>query len=407
VDVIVVGAGVAGLVAAGDLAAAGIDVLVVDAADGVGGRVRSDRVDGFILDRGFQILLTGYPQVRRRIDIAALDLATFAPGARVAVGGHLARVADPLRRPDALASSVRSRVATAADVARLAALLVDVLRTKPQVLTRRPDTSTRARLEAAGFSQRMISLFWQPLFSGIGLDPDLTVTSRRFDLVLRTLARGSTGLPAAGMQAVSDQLAERVPALRLNSPVTAVTATSVTLGGGEQLTARQVIVATDGPTAARLTGLPDPGSSPVACVWAALPPGTPADDYLLLDGSGLGPAVNIAPVSAVQPTYSPDGRLLVAAAVPGPAALMPGMTEQVLGQIARRFNLTSGDVAVVRTDRIAHGQPVQRAGHPVSSPVTVGDLLVCGDHRATASLQGAMASGQRAADTALDRLSGR
>ena len=187
-DVAIVGAGLAGLVCAQDLARAGVECTVLEASDGVGGRVRTDTIDGFLLDRGFQILLTAYPQVRKRIDVDALGLGHFEPGAVVRTATGMHRVSDPVRRPKELPRTLLSPVGSLADKLRAARLVLDVRTHSVRELLRRPDTSTARRLAAAGLSAAFITAFWQPLFAGIQLDPDLEVSSRRFDTILRMLA---------------------------------------------------------------------------------------------------------------------------------------------------------------------------------------------------------------------------
>ena len=411
-DVVVVGGGVAGLVCAGDLAAAGVDCLLLEASDGLGGRVRTDQVDGFLLDRGFQILLTAYPQVTQRLDLDALALGSFEPGAAIWRDGAFHRVADPLRRPRLLWSTATAPIGTVADKVRLARLVVDVRRTTVPSLLRRPDLTTAARLAEAGFSPLMIEAFWRPLFSGIQLDPDLDVSRRRFDTILRMLATGGTGLPRDGIGAIPLQLAKRLPveAVRLNTRVTSVQAQSVTLNGGERITCRGVVVATDGPTASTLLGasVADPGSRPVACCWFATRDAPPvAGRFLLLDGERSGPAKNVAVMSNVARSYAPPGMSSIAAAVPGPSALVPDMASQVRDQLARWFDGMTSDWELLRVDVIPHGQPLQGPPLHARQRISLGDgVFVCGDHRDTASLQGAMFSGERTAASVLRDLGG-
>ena len=224
VDVVIVGAGLAGLCCAQDLTRAGIECRILESSDGVGGRVRTDQVDGFRLDRGFQILLTAYPEVRHRLDLAALQLATFEPGAVIRVDGGFHRVADPLRRPLLVAATLRAPVGSLADKVRLARLVLDVRTRRVGDLLRRPETTTAVRLSRAGFSDRMVETFWRPLFSGIQLDPDLDVSSRRFDVILRMLATGATAVPRRGMGAVPVQVAGTLPegCVHLGTRVTGV-----------------------------------------------------------------------------------------------------------------------------------------------------------------------------------------
>lgn len=412
VDVVIVGAGLAGLVCAQDLVRAGVPCQVLEASDGVGGRVRTDSVDGFLLDRGFQVVLTGYPQLQQRFDLKALDICAFEPGAVVRVGSGFHRVGDPLRRPLQIASTLAAPIGSFADKARLARMIVDVRRHKVRKLLRRPDMTTAERLANAGFSTRMIESFWQPLFAGIQLDPQLEVSSRRFDVILRMLAVGATGVPRLGMGALPAQLAATLPAdtLRLGAPVARVDELGAVLDDGERVSARVVVVATDGPTARRLLGVrvPDPGSRATACCWFAASGAPLSGRTLILDGEMSGPAKNVAVMSEVSPSYAPSGRALIAAAVPGPEALDPTITSRVRDQLARWFGSTTSDWEHLRTDVVPHGQPAQSPPFGPKKPVALGGgLFVCGDHRDTASTQGAMYSGERTAVAVLRHLAGR
>ncbi len=414
-DVVIVGGGAAGLVCARDLNRAGVEVTLVEASDGLGGRVRSDRVDGFTLDRGFQILLTAYPQVRQRLDVAALELGRFAPGALVRTDAGMVRLSDPLRRPQDLVASVRAPVGAVADRLRVAALVAEVCARPARSLLRRPDTSTAQRLRRFGFSAGFIDSFWRPFFAGIQLDPELEVSSKRFDIILRMLALGATGLPREGIGAVTAQLARDLTGptgpveVRLGAPVASVGPGEVELASGERLNARAVVVATDGPRAHGLLGarVPDPGSRPVAACWFSLPAPPVHAPFLLLDGVSGGPALNAVVISQVQPAYAPPGRALVVAAVPGPRALVPGLADEVAAQLSSWLDVAPGELELVRTDVIPHGQPSQSPPLNVRRRVDLGDgLFVCGDHRDTASLQGAMFSGERTARAVLGHLGG-
>jgi phytoene dehydrogenase-like protein len=410
-DVVIVGAGLAGLACAQDLTSAGVECQLLEASDGVGGRVRTDRVDGFLLDRGFQILLTAYPQVQQRLDVDALHLSLFEPGASVRVRGGFHHVSDPLRRPLQILHTIRAPIGTLADKARLRRLIFDVRTNSVRELLRRPDMTTLERLVSAGFSGRMIESFWRPLFAGIQLDPRLEVSSRRFDTILRMLAVGATGVPRSGIGAIPAQLASTLPeqTLRLGARVMQVNGADVVLADGERIDARAVVVATEGPAAHRLLGerVPDPGSRAAACCWFSTPRPPIAGPVLVLDGDASGPVKNLAVMSEVSPSYAPTGRSLVAAAVPGPDALDPNITQQAREQLAHWFGSTTSDWEHLRTDVIAHGQPGQRPPLHPRQRVALGDgVFVCGDHRDTASIQGAMFSGERTATAVLGHLHG-
>ncbi len=400
-DVVVVGAGLAGLACAVDLAEAGREVLVLEAGDGVGGRVRTDRVDGFRLDRGFQIYLTAYPEGERLLDYDALDFQAFAPGAMVRYDGGFHTVGDPMRRPGDLAATLRAPVGSLADKLRVGWLWR--LRFRPQsALEAGPDVTTGEELRRLGFSAAMIARFWRPLFAGIQLDPALAGPARTFRFLFAMLAAGRAAVPAAGMQAIPDQLAARLPAgaVRLATRVTAARRQGVILQSGERIEAEAVVIATDGPAAARLASLPDPGSRAVSCVYFSAPASPLGQPMLVLDGDGAGPVNNVAVMSDVASSYAPAGQALIAAAcVPGGGA---GLESAARDQLRRWFGADVDGWEHLRTYHIPHAQPAHTPPFTAVHPARLeSGVFVAGDHRATASINGALGSGRRAAQAVL------
>lgn len=407
-DVVVIGAGMAGLACARTLQAAGADVVLLERSDGVGGRVRTDLVDGHRLDRGFQILLTAYPELSRWFDLDQLSLRRFAPGARVWTGAGFRTVGDPLRRPVDLVPTVFAPIGSITDKVRLLRLIASVRLGSASALLRRPDMATIDRLRSAGFSERFIDTFMRPLFAGIQLDPELEVSSRRFEIILRMLATGASAVPSDGMGVLSDTLAAplAVGSLRLHSEVQRIAPQRVDCVDGSTLRARHVVVATDGPHASRLLSqVDDPGSRPVAAMWFSMDTAPIRGRHILLDGVGSGPARNVAIMSNVAPTYAPADRALLVAAVPGSDALRAELESDVRRQLTQWFGPQVTDWTTLRRDVIPHGQPRQTPPFHPRRSVRLGDgLWVCGDHRDTASIQGALFSGRRTAEAVLGEL---
>ena len=404
-DAVVVGAGLAGLAAARVLHRAGRRVLVCEASDGVGGRVRSDVVDGYRLDRGFQVLLTAYPELDRQFDVEALELRAFEPGAMVWDGSTMSTIGDPFRRPGTALATVRAPVATVADKARLARQRLRLQRANTAALLRQPDRPTIDALEADGFSPRVIDRFFRPFVGGIQLDPGLSTSRRMFDVVLQSLYRGDAVVPAGGMQAIPDQLAAALPpsTIRLTTPVAAVAPTGITTAAGERIAAERVVVATEGPAAADLLGIEPVESNPATCVWftAERPPHD--SRFLVLDGTGRGPARNIAVMSNIAPEYVPDGSALIAAACPG--VELSDAAAAVRSQLHAIWGPEVDGWRHLRTDVIPHGQPAQPPGFAPKQRVSLGDgMFVCGDHRDTASIQGALYSGRRCGEAVVASL---
>ncbi len=398
-DVVIVGAGLAGLVAARVLEQHGISPVLLEASDGVGGRVRSDIVDGFILDRGFQVLLTGYPEIYRHLDIPALDLRAFEPGANVWREGKSHIVGDPFRRPKTLVSTTFAPIGTVMDKARIALMRAKLKKSDPKQLLRGNDIPTATALRAMGFSSKMIERFFRPLVGGIQLDPSLSSSRRMFDVIFRTLATGDSVVPARGMGEITQQLAASLKntSLHLNTAVTAVSSGSVTVAGGHTIAAKAIIVAAEGPAASQLLGLPPVPSKSAGCVYFSAPSAPVDGAYVVLDGHGQGPVYNVAVMSEVSPHYAPAGKHLIAAAIPG---VIDGDLEAIARTQLRSWWGAQVDTWThLRTYKIAHGQPGQDAPFSPKQNVSLGDgLYVCGDHRDTASIQGAMYSGRRCAE---------
>ena len=236
--VLIVGAGLAGLCCARHLTDHGVDCLLLEASDGIGGRIRTDQSEGFLFDRGFQVLQSAYPEAQRMRDMPALELRPFYPGALVRYGGRFHKVADPWRQPlDALAGLL-SPIGTFHDKVKIGRLRSHLLESTLEEIFRQPNTSTQEALRAEGFSPSIIERFLRPFFAGVFLERSLETSCRMFDFVFRMFAQGITGLPANGMAAIPEQVAAGLgPRIRTGAQVTAVDGTVIlgvrrTLGWG-------------------------------------------------------------------------------------------------------------------------------------------------------------------------------
>ncbi|WP_341242207.1 FAD-dependent oxidoreductase [uncultured Nocardioides sp.] len=416
VDVAVVGAGLAGLQCVRELVGAGLDVVVLEAAEAVGGRVRSEHVDGYTVDRGFQLLNPSYPAVQRWVDTAALGLQPLPAGVAARLDRGTVRVADPRREPGLLPATLRGALPLLRGAPAAARWGRPLLTRDHRGLVRRAaatraDRSLRDALDDHGVRgdlRRVLDAF----LAGVVLD-DTGGTSDHFALLLtRAFLDGTPSLPRDGMQALPDQLARGLGArLRLGRAALALRhddagATVETDDG--PVRARVVVVATSGPAASCLVGdttLPTTRTRGVVTHWWAVPPGqvSPGPGRLHVDARSrpTGPLVNTAVVSAAAPSYAPAGRHLVQAsallgedrAVPDEATMRRHAAE-LLGAGGTGWETVARHE--VRDALPAQPAPLAHRQEQVLGP----SLVVCGDHRDTASLQGALVSGHRAASSA-------
>lgn len=400
--VAVVGAGLAGLSCAVALEEAGVPVEVFEASDGVGGRVRTDHVDGFLLDRGFQVALTAYPELQRQFDVTVLDLRAFDPGALVWRGEKGWVVGDPFRLPKTILSTAQAPIGTPLDKLRIARLRSRVRGVDPVELLGGSDVTTADSLRDAGFSDEIVQRFFRPLAGGIQLDPDLRDSRRMFDVIFRMLADGDSVVPAAGMQAIPNQLAGRLAAdtVHLNARVAATSPTSIGLQDGDEITASAVVIATDGPAASALLGAAAVPGKAAGCVYFAADEAPTPSKMVILDGTGSGPVLNVAVMSNVAPTYAPDGRHLIVAALPQEVG--PDIEAVSRRQLRGWWGPGVDDWTHLASYRIPHAQPRQLPPFSPKQSVALADgRFVCGDHRDTASIQGALYSGRRCAAAVL------
>ena len=412
--VAIIGAGLAGLSCAVCLSKAGIDVRVLESTDRVGGRVRSDVVDGFTVDHGFQVLLTAYPACRELLDYSALRLQAFEPGSLVRHRGTFSLLGDPRRRPLQLFQTAASPVGTFADKLRILKLRWQACRGSLQDLFKRPNQSTESRLMKDGFSPSMINHFLRPFLGGVFLDPQLSTSSRMLEFVFRMFASGDIAIPADGMSAIPRQLAERLPrgSISLSSGVESIAGGELILTSGERMQPKRIVIATESSSAARLLNEKTLNTnwrtttthyfvcdqSPNSRRLLMLS----GDEYLRDSAHRIGTVVVL---SDVAPTYAPRGKCLISVgmAESGSDPQVQSSEEELLAvrsQLTSWFGASVAGWRHLRSYRVPFGLPVVSCDHQESFR-RLGNILICGDHLDTASINGAMSSGMAAAKALL------
>ena len=414
-DVIVIGAGLAGLRCADRLAEAGRSVVVLEREPVVGGRQQTDEVDGFLLDRGFQVLNPAYPAVKRWVDVDDLALRSFGAGLLVRREQGLVELHHPLRDPRGLAATLRSGLLAPGSAASLARWAAPAL-VAPRRVVHGPDRPLSEGLDAAGVHGPLRDEVLEPFLAGVVAE-DRGETSEAFvRLLVRMFALGVPGLPARGIRALPEWLADRMrrradgPDLRLSTPVIGIDTSgaepTVVCADGSNVSGRAVVVAVGPEAVSGLVDLPAPVTRGLRTWWFAAPEAPTTSDMVVVDGRRRGPMVNAAVVSNAVPSYAPPGSHLVeVTTLLGQDHDAP--EEEVRRQAAEVFGVPTTGWEVVRRDDVHDALPAQPAPLRVTSPARVGDgVYVAGDHRDTASIQGALVSGHRVAGVVLDDLGG-
>lgn len=447
-QVAIVGAGLAGLTCARHLEAAGVEVRVFEADDDIGGRVRTDLIDGFRCDRGFQVLNPAYPAVRQEVDLRALGMHSFdravalRTGKGTPVGGTLdggeglTILADPSRHPRHLARTLRSGYVRPGALAALARWLAPALGSVP-ALEAGPDAPWGASMDDADVTGPLRTDVIDRFLSGVVLERDGSSSATYVRLLLRAFVLGSPGLPAQGMAALPYQLAShlrrpvelshRVRAVESapaasggdSSQVTTGTTPGVRLQHDGGTTTAQAVVVTDAGAAHDLLQTPAVTGKGVVTWWFATDRRPSPLAMLALDarrpaGDPRGPVANAAVMSNAAPSYAPLGRHLVQASALLERGSDPkSATDQadaigeatVRSQVGEIFGCDTSGWQLVTRHVIPHALPVQAPGQPIRQAVDLGDgRFVCGDHRDTGSIQGAIVSGRRTAAAVLARL---
>ncbi len=408
--IVIIGAGLAGLCCARELEKSCVEVLLLESQDNVGGRVRTDVVDGFQLDRGFQVIQTAYPEARQELDYDALRLHAFHPGALIRAGAGTVVMSDPWRRPQDVFSTLLNGVGTLADRWKLARLRWHVTRKTIEELWAEPDTTTADYLRnTCGFSSDIVARFFRPWFSGVFLEDKLETSSRFFKFIFRMFAVGDAALPEDGMGAITKQLADGLTStqIRLNMRVESLDGLRIRLENNETIESRGIVLAVDGPEASRLTNgrIPTPGFNATTCLYYAAQHPPFRDKLLMLNGDQKPPINNLCVPTNIVPSYAPEGQTLVSVSVVGPKdALSADVEASVRRQLRDWFGSQVDQWSLLRSYCIRNALPSQPAHFRdvTDSGCKVADgLYRCGDYCETASIQGAMVSGRKAAEAVL------
>jgi len=402
----IIGAGISGLTAAVYLHQKNYSVQILEATDRVGGRIKTDCIDGFRLDRGFQVLLTDYPETKALLDYQKLHLNRFIPGATVLYDGGHFDIADPFRRPSALVSTLLAPVGSLKDKINIFLVKNKLVRMSNSAIFNQSETDTLSQLKKYGFSQKMIDRFYKPFFSGIFLENELKTSSNMFDFVMKQFSTGDAAIPELGMEEIPKQLAALLPenSIQLNTKVRAIENNTIYLEDGSQIVSDKIIIATE---AISLAGNYIPKqkqqSHSVTTVYFEATKAPTTKAVVILNAATHKKWVNnLTVMSNISSKYAPTGKVLLSVSYNGiPEIEDTIVAENMKAELKQWYGNQVDEWKMLKTYRIQYALPNQDSvcDELTKTDLQINDnLFICGDHLMNGSINAAMKSGRLVAE---------
>lgn len=410
--VIIIGGGLAGLTAARQLHSQNIDFLLLEASDRIGGRVKTDLLDGFRLDHGFQVLLRAYPEVQRWIDYSKLDLKNFLPGALLLhPDGSKDRIGDPLRDISSLFPTLFSKAGSLSDKFKILKLRSRLSKLDIETIFEQDEKSCLDALrQDYGFSDQMIDRFFKPFFSGIFLEKDLVTSRRMFDFVFKIFGKGFAAVPNLGMEEVPKQLAATLPekSIKVKHRVEEIKGQEIKLSDGSSITAPHIIVATQANGLVKeLAPVNTRFQSTVHLHFVSDTPPI-SRPIIALNTNANRLSNNICTINQVATAYAPSGKHLISISLVGiPESKGSQLEQAVRKELVPWFGKVTEEWQLLHQRTVHYALPQQSSVKHVIQPSQLQlrkGLYACGDFALNGSLNAAMRAGRFAGEQVLANL---
>lgn len=406
-DVIIIGAGLSGLSAAIHLQNEGREVFIIESTDRVGGRIKTDMHEGFRLDRGFQVLLTAYPEAKKILDYEALNLQKMLPGANVIYDGGNFEVSDPFRQPSALFSTIFAPAGSLADKIKTFLLKKKLQNKSIEQIFSQPETTSLEKIKAYGFSSKMINRFYAPFMAGIYLENNLKTSSRIFDFVMKMFSEGDAAIPALGMEEIPKQLASKLPTdcFLFNQKVVDIVDNKVYTEDGQCFEASQILIATNAnELSSKFYPQQKIEKQQVTNVYFEAKEAPLKKAIVTLNASKNKKWVNnLTVLTNVSKAYAPAGKILISVSCNG---YLNVQDEEIAENMRRELLPWYGESVLqwkmLKTYKIPYALPNQDAvlDDIKASEIKISEtLFICGDHLLNGSINAALKTGRLAAET--------
>ena len=411
-DVIVVGGGLSGMTATITLQQNNVDAIILESTERLGGRVKTDLIDGFLLNRGFHVFNPSYPEVHKWLDIKELDLKHFLPGALIlADNGKIKEFMDVSRKWSALIPSFFSNIGNFQDKTKLLFLRNKLLAASINDIFSSEEMSTKEYLKKLDFSETFVKNFFQPFFSGVFLENNLSTSQRMFEFTFKMFCEGNTSLPSRGIEQIPNQLSKKInkKSIFCNEKVISIDQNKIITESGHEYSAKKIIIASEATSLARILGKDiNTNFKSVNCLYFSTNVSPLKKNLIAINASKNAFINNVAVISDIAPDYAPKSKSLISVSINNLSEESDEiLINKVLNELQNWFGLSVHYWNFIKCYRIRYALPQQRSvNYSINDDkFKIDDTrYICGDHILNGSIDGALLSGRKCAELVIKDL---